>query len=58
MLTEIFIKVSGKMEEHTDLEFFLIMMDPCTTVSGKTICSMERVKKFGIRDKLFTLVTS
>lgn len=43
----IIMRDSGSMTKRTDRDFTHLLMDPVTSVNGKTICSMVMAKKPG-----------
>ena len=47
MPMETYIKENGKMEKQMELEFLLILMDPCMRVNGKMINNMDMAQNPG-----------
>lgn len=58
MPMETYIKENGKMEKQMELEFLLILMDPCMRVNGKMINNMDTAQNPGTITKSNSLENS
>lgn len=58
MPMETYIKENGRTEKPMELEFLLILMDPCMKANGKMINSMDTAQNLGTITKSNSLENS